>query len=153
MIPDIKKLSAQFFVDYPTANYPEIEQDPMRPYILLVFPLNNQVYLCTPFRTHMNHKNGYSFVSSQRSITNKSGIDYSKTLIITNMGYLDGNQIVDNDEYNEMVTRITSIKQNLIKYVNDYIDHHKNVNQMHPKKYNRLYRYTTLKYFHDLLGI
>lgn len=153
MIPEIKKLSNQFFVDFPSSNYPDIVQDPMRPYMVLIFPLNNQLYLCIPFRTHMNHNNGYAFRNSQRSLTNKSGIDYSKTLIIQDLNYLDGNQVVDQDEYNEMSIRIEVIKSDVISYVNDYVNHHKNINQLHPREYNRRYRYTTLKYFHSLLGI
>lgn len=61
MNPDIKKLNQQFFIDHPTSIYPEIEVDVMRPYLLLVFTYNNQLHLCVPFRTNMNHNNGYAF--------------------------------------------------------------------------------------------
>lgn len=124
MIPDIKSINAQFFVDYPISKFPEIEQDSIRPYLLLVFPLNSQLFLGVPFRTHMNHHNGYSFKNSQRSITNKSGLDFSKTLVIKDANYLAGTQVVDGDEYNEMVKNIQKIEQGLLKYVSTYINHH-----------------------------
>lgn len=153
MNPEIKKLSFKFFVDYPSTIYTEIEQDPYRPYMLLVFPLNNDLFLCAPFRTHMNHSNGYSFSNSVRSLSNKSGIDYSKTVVIKNLDYLDSDQVIDQDEYTEMITNLEKIKNHLVQYVSDYVNHHNKSNELHPREYSRRYRFCTLKYFHDLLDI
>lgn len=152
MNPKIKKLKNEFFLNYPQHLYPEIEQDIMRPYILLVFSVNN-LYLCAPFRTNINHSNSFLFRNSVRSITNKSGIDYSKIIILNDLNYLEGNQVVDQDEYNEVAKNFQKIKNEIFKYIDLYVNHYKRIHILHKRQYDRLFRYTTLKYFHNMLNI
>ncbi|MCR1808799.1 type III toxin-antitoxin system TenpIN family toxin [Haploplasma modicum] len=149
----IKMLSDKFFDDYPQNDYPEIEIDNMRPYIIIVFKISTDLYLCTPFRSNINHKNGYLFKNSIRSQNNNSGIDFSKSLIIKNEEYIGDETVVDKDEHSEMILNISMIKENLMEYLSVYINHHKGIKKIHDREYMRKYKYTTLQYFHNLLDI
>lgn len=55
--------------------------------------------------------------TSQRSRKSKSGLDYSKIIIITNSDYIRENDaIVDKDEYNETVSNIELIKKGTVNW-------------------------------------
>ena len=74
------------------------------------------------------------FHGIKRSIQTKSGLDYSKIVLINNDIYIDNNQaIVDQDEYNEVWKHINKIVKEAITYVDDYIDHVTKKRIMHPK--------------------
>lgn len=82
-------------------------------------------------------------------------LDYSKMVIIHNFDYLSTqNAIIDSDEYKETRQNIEHIKNDVTKYINEYIDYVKlpDPNQA-PKKLKRKYMYSTLQYFHRELNI
>ena len=78
-------LTAQFYKDY--ANCPEIEQKPLRPYIMLLLKIDNLTF-ALPMRSHIKHK--YAYFTDK---ANGCGIDYSKAVVITNINlYVDSKQ-------------------------------------------------------------
>ena len=142
------RLSAQFAKDYPSSQYPELLHKNNRPYTCLLIETKEDYFICVPFRSDINHNNAYLFKNSVRSRSKKSGLDYSKIVIIKDNSYLDnGSAVVDADEYAEMVTNINKIVNDVNNYVTTYIDHIKGVHVLHPRQYNRLYKYSSLPYF------
>ncbi len=100
----------------------------------------------------MKHKNAYFFKCSERSKKKSSGLDYSKTIIITNSEYIETKDtIIDQDEYNETRDSIHRIVNGVQRYIDDYIEHVKKNNIIDSKEFHRKYEYTTLKYFHEIL--
>ena len=94
------------------------------------------------------------FKKSKRARTHNSGLDYSKLVIIKDNSYIDLSQCaIDRDEYTETVKNIKKITRDVTDYINAYVEHHKGKQKMDKNKYNRNYRYCTLKYFHKELEI
>lgn len=95
------------------------------------------------------------FTGTARSRTAKSGLDYSKIVVIKDSDYLDPNMtaIVDQDEYTEMMRNLPSIVREANNYVDTYINHVNGTSPIHPREFARKYQYSTLPYFHDIMGI
>ena len=95
------------------------------------------------------------FTRTARSLKTRSGLDYSKMVIIQNTEYFDSTTaaIVDQDEYTEMMQKLPTIVKEVNDYVNTYISHMNGTIPLHPKAFLRKYQYSTLAYFHDLLKI
>lgn len=111
-------------------------------------------FICVPFRSHINHKNAYLFKNSARSRKSNSGLDYSKAVVIKDVKYLDCSPtVVDNDEYKEMIKHIARITHEIHDYISDYINHSNKTKILHNRVFHRKYAYSTLKYFHDVMGI
>lgn len=148
-------LSSKFTADYPLSSYPELMYKEGRPYTCLLIETHNGYFLCIPFRSSINHKYAYHFLSTQRSLQSRSGLDYSKTVVIRNTAYIDSEKaaIVDQDEYAEMVRNLPRITSEILEYVNSYIDHVKGIKTMHNREFNRRYAYSTLPYFNDIMGL
>ena len=126
-----------------------------RPYTCLLIDSHEGYFICVPFRSNITHKNAFLFRNSDRSKSTKSGLDYSKIVIINNIEYIDltAVAIVDRDEYNEMSINLQQIVNEAVTYVDQYIKHVTHKSPLHPREYLRLYGFTTLPYFHDILGI
>lgn len=152
---EIVKLSKQFYIDYPSNKYPEILHNIDRRYDLVIFELEilKDCYVAVPFRSEMNHTNGYRFRHSIRSQTHSSGLDYSKMLIIKKEEYIAAPSIIDADEYIEFERNELKIHAEVEKYIKKYIDHIKGIQILHHKQFIRKYQYSTLKYFHYELGL
>lgn len=107
------------------------------------------------YRSHINHRYAYRFKNSIRSKRAKSGLDYSKTVIVIDSRYI-GNQnaVIDKDEYNETRDNIEYIKADVQKYIDEYVDYvlGKQI-KYDSKEVARIYQFSTLKYFHKELGI
>ncbi|MBO5093957.1 MAG: hypothetical protein J6C33_06325 [Lachnospiraceae bacterium] len=110
---------------------------------------------CVPFRSSIGHKNAFMFTGTARSRKTKSGLDYSKIVIIKDIDYFDSTitAIVDQDEYAEMMKNLPIIVQEANDYVNTYINHINGTAPMHPRAFSRKYQYATLPYFHDVIGL
>lgn len=148
-------LTNQFYSDYPDPPYRELMRKNKRPYNCLLMRSSYGYFICIPYRSHINHKYAYKFKNSARSRNSKSGLDYSKMVIIHNFDYLSTqNAIIDSDEYKETRQNIEHIKNDITKYINEYIDYVRlpDPNQA-PKKLKRKYMYSTLQYFHRELNI
>lgn len=151
----VLNLTQQFYVDYPDPPYKEIVRKGNRPYNCLLLQSNYGYYICIPYRSHINHKYAYMFKNSIRSQRTNSGLDYSKIIIITDGKYLGvSDAVVDQDEYNETRNNIEYIKNDARKYVDNYVNHLLGKSTKYDKKeFQRIYKYSTLQYFHKELGI
>ena len=119
-----------------------------------MFDVNEGHYVCIPYRTELSHKYSYRFRNSKRSVKNKSGLDYTKMVIIEKESYFSSvSAVVDNDEYIETVQNIVRIKREVMKFLNDYIEHMKGNTVLHTREFQRRYAYSPLQYFHNELGL
>lgn len=148
-IVEIHSLSAQFFADYSYAQYPEIAVKKERPYSCLLVEYMDDLFICIPFRSHVRHPYAYHFKNSSRSQRSRSGLDYTKSILIKNSEYLDTSTpaLVDQDEYKETMTNLPRIVQEVFEYISDYKDDLNGVRKLHPREWQRRYGRSTLPYF------
>jgi len=151
---EVRRLSAQFAAAYPPSKYPEILYKPERPYTCLLIDTHEDYLICVPFRSHISHNNVYLFKNTKRSQRSRSGLDYSKIALISKSDYIDDTPaVVDQDEYAEVMQNIEKIISEIRTYINTYTEHIKGTRVLHPKAFSRYYKFSTLPYFHDVLGI
>lgn len=159
MLPDydlqVLKLTPQFYLDYPNPPYAEIEKKESRRYNCLLIQTHYDYFICVPFRSRVKHKYCYHFTSSKRSKIGQSALDYSKIIIVKDTRYIDNVQgIIDSDEYTEMMQHIDRIVKDAVTYVEDYVAYKKRADRVIAKEeFQRRYKYSTLPYFDELLGI
>lgn len=148
-------LSNKFIQDYPASTYPELMHKLGRPYTCLLIDTHENYFICVPFRSSINHKNAYFFKGTVRSQKTRSGLDYSKIIISSNPDYIDSSStaVVDQDEYNEMMMHLPQIVTEAVTYVDTYISHITGIKPLHPRQLSRQYGFSTLPYFHDILGV
>ncbi len=149
---DIQKLTTAFFEDYPSDIYPELMNKLGRPYNCLLLETHYDYYICIPFRSNIHHKQAFLFKDSRRSRQTRSGLDYSKMVIIKNADkYLTNQNVaVDNDEYNEAQRNIERIVFEALDYLDSYIEYVKNGEAGNANTRIR-FKYSTLRYFNDIL--
>lgn len=152
---DVYTLTSTFYADYPSSIYPEIAIKKDRPYSCLLIEYMDDMFLCIPFRSNVRHQYAYHFKNSVRSRRCRSGLDYTKTVLIKDAKYIDDtvSAMVDQDEYIETKKNLPRIVAEVFKYVSDYKDDLNCVKKLHPKEWNRRYRMSTLPYFNDLLRV
>lgn len=151
---DVFKLTSKFYKDFPHDRFPEIMKKESRPYNCLLIETDEYI-MAIPYRTDLNphNKDAYRFKRSARSATHSSGLDYQKMVIITDSDYLEPTGYsIDSDEYKETVANIKRIVDEAVTYVRRYIEHHTSC-PMNKHDFARAYRFSTLQYFHDALGI
>ena len=158
MLPEndyqIIRLTPRFYSDYPNPPFIELEQKENRQYTCLLFQTHYDFFICIPFRSNIKHKYAFHFTHSVRSRKCKSGLDFTKIVIVSNTEYLDNKQAyVDKDEFLEMQRNFPRIKQQALSYVEDYIHHLNHSLQMHPQEFKRKYMFSSLPYFHPQLGL
>lgn len=156
MDADVKiyQLSEAFLRAYPSAEYPELMYKRGRPYSCLLIDLHMEYRICIPYRSSIHHKNAFLFTGTERSRRTKSGLDYSKMVLIREDSYLDDrNVVVDQDEYRETIQNIRKIAGQAVDYLDGYIHHVDGTKPLHPKNFARKYQYSTLPYFHDVMGL
>ncbi len=150
----IYRLSDNFYNTYPKTQYIEILEKRTRPYNCIIFESSEEYFVCIPYRTNLNHKYAYYFKNTQRCIQHKSGLDYTKIVIIKDISFIDNGQVViDQDEYVETVMNIYRIKDEAFNFLEDYKKHIKGELILHLSEFNRRYCYSPLKYFHNELNI
>lgn len=151
---DVCQLSPTFYAAYPKDKYPEILRKYERPYTCLLLEIYNN-FVCIPFRSSIKHDEAFIFQNSSRSKKSRSGLDYKKSVIIDNMSYVEfnGRAIVDSDEYTDTMRNLHIIVSEITRYIDTYIKHVNGKRQLHIRDYNRKYQFSTLPYFHDLLGL
>ncbi len=152
---DIYRLSKKFIQDYPISEFPETMYKLARPYTCLLIDTHDDFLICVPFRSDIHHNNAYLFTSTERSRRSRSGLDYSKIIIIQDPAYIDSSTpaVVDHDEYTEMIRNLPKIIQEVNNYVDTYINHINGSAPIHLKQFERKYRFSTLPYFHAIMGI
>lgn len=151
---EIYLLSNSFYDNYPLSSYPELMYKNSRPYNCLLIDSHDDYFICVPYRTSINHNNAFHFKKSKRSRNSKSGLDYSKIVIIKDSAYLSSEKaVIDQDEYRETIQNLEQIVSEVLAYVNVYIKHVTGNELIHDSEFNRIYRFSTLKYFRKELGI
>ena len=152
---EIYKLSSNFYTDYPEAQYPELMQKDNRPYTCLLIETKDEYFICVPFRSNITHKDAFLFKNTQRSNSSPSGLDYRKAVIIKDMKYIDSSipAVVDSDEYVATIVNIERIVSEVNEYVDKYINHMQKTSVLHAREFERHYQYSTLQYFHNILGL
>lgn len=107
----ILHLTDQFYDAYPNPPFSEILQKQQRAYHCLLFQSHYDYFICIPFRSEISHPYAYHFKHSKRSKYHKSGLDYTKIVIISNTNYLDTQDaIIDKDEFKETMSNLLRIK-------------------------------------------
>lgn len=150
----ILKLTDAFYRAYPNPPCREILKKQQRAYNCLLFQSHYGYFICVPYRSEIHHKYAYHFKTTSRSKLHKSGLDYTKIVIVNKSEYIDEkNAIIDKDEFNETMMHLDKIKAEALQFVEDYINHHKKVAVLHEREYYRRYAFSTLQYFHKELGI
>lgn len=150
----VLKLTEKFYNDYPNPPFIELMTKQARSYNCLLIQTHYDYFICIPYRTEIRHKYAYKFTGTKRSIKHKSGLDYTKIVIINNLEYIDRkDSLIDKDEYNETIIHMDTIVDNAVKYVEEYVNHCNHIKELHDREFSRKYNYTTLKYFHKELGI
>lgn len=151
----VLNLTQQFYDDYPDPPYREIVRKNNRPYNCLLIQSHYGYFICIPYRSHVNHKYAYKFKYSARSRRTKSGLDYTKIVIVKNSDYIGlSDAVVDTDEYRETRDNIEYIKNDSQEYIDDYVDYMLGKSTKYDsREFQRVYGFSTLKYFHNELGI
>ncbi len=150
----ILRLTDLFYKQYPNPPRKEMLKKQNRAYNCLLFQTHYNYFICIPYRSEISHSFAYLFKKSIRSKKHKSGLDYTKILIVNKTEYLDNKvALIDKDEFNETIKNLDKIKQDALEYVEKYISHIKGIKPMHPAEFKRKYGFSTLQYFHQELGL
>ena len=153
---ELMKLSEEFFKDYPYEKYPELLRKTDRTFDVIVFEGHGDYFICIPFRSDMNEKNGaFFFKNTNRSKRGNSGVDFEKMVIIKDFKYLNNKSpiLLDRDEYERFSYFKSQIHEKAFDYLQTYMDYIKKNSSMLSRKFKRDYQFTTLKYFHKELGL
>ena len=150
----ILKLTDLFYRTYPNPPYTEIMEKKQRAYNCLLFQSHYDYFICIPYRSEIQHKYAFRFSDTKRSRVHRSGLDYSKIVIITKTEFLDPRDaIIDKDEFKQTIMHLERIKQDALKFVEDYVFHMQGSQKLNDKEFERRYRFSPLKYFHTELGL
>ena len=150
----ILKLTDVFYNAYPNPPFKEILKKKQRAYNCLLFQTHYDYFICIPYRTEISHPYAFHFTTTVRSKEHKSGLDYSKIVIIEKTDYIDfTDAIIDKDEFNETMVNLERIKREALNFVEEYVTHVKGIKELHKREFERRYRFSPLKYFHKELGI
>ena len=144
---ELRKLSKDFYEDYPHDRFPEMVVKQGRPYVVLLVMINN-VQFAIPLRTNIRHSFCYKFKTSDRETESSTGIDFSKAVVILKRNYLGEETDINDKEYLELQEKAFFIIRRFEKYIADYIAFRKNGGNEHVAK---RYAFTSLKYFDDIL--
>lgn len=142
-------LSATFYAKYNAIDYPEIENKDNRPYMVILIQIENNTF-AVPFRTNVPHNNCYKFKNSTRPTNSITGLDYTKAVIVNDSMYIGDAARINDKEYTELNDNYAFIIKQFRKFVTDYIEF---ANGKQTYYLTKKFQYTTLKYFHNELGI
>ena len=142
---ELRKLTKDFYNDYPKTYFPEIERKNGRPYAVLLLQIEGLKF-AIPFRTNIRHNYCYKFKSTDRKTTSSTGIDFSKAIVVLKENYLGEQTDINNKEYLELQKRCFFIKRKFEKYVLNFI---KVIKREANEYVIKRYKYSTLYYFKD----
>ncbi len=151
----VLNLTAKFYNDYPDPPFTEIIRKNTRPYNCLLMQSSYGYFICIPYRSNVKHKYSYKFKYSERSKRTHSGLDYTKIVIVRNPDYIgNSDAVIDADEYRETRDNIDFIKKDAQSYIDNYVQSIRyNSREYNSKNFQRIYGFSTLKYFHKELEI
>jgi protein AbiQ len=146
---EFHRLSAAFYTQFGQCE--EILTKEERPYYVLLLELDGLTY-AIPLRSHITHP--YCFIADSFN-GQKSGLDYSKAVVITDSAkYIDPAPVtIRQHEYNFLKQREYLIKKQFSSFVASYKKEilRRQKNQELPV--SALCRYASLKYFHKELDL
>ena len=145
-IIELRKLSAEFYKEFPKKEFPEIESKHNRPYVVLLVKIRNLVF-AIPLRTNIKHSYCYKFKKSDRQTNSSTGIDFSKAVVIKKEIYLGEKTDINDKEYLELKEKYFFIIGKFKKYVEGYVSFKKDSSN---EFLNKKYKFCTLKYFEDM---
>ncbi|MBS5065079.1 MAG: hypothetical protein KHZ58_15020 [Hungatella hathewayi] len=150
----IRALTEAFYHTYPDPPFKEILKKKRRAYNCLLLPTQDTFFICIPYRTEIAHPYAYHFTSSLRSREHKSGLDYTKMVLIRKKEFIaDSDTVIDQDEYVETRNNIDRIQKEAFQFLDDYRNHQKGVILLHKSEFERRYKFSPLKYFHKEMEI
>ncbi len=146
---EFHRLSAAFYAQFNHCE--EILTKEERPYYVLLLELDSLTY-AIPLRSHITHP--YCFIADS-STDQKSGLDYSKAVVITDSAqYIDPAPVtIRQHEYNFLKQREYLIKKQFSSYVASYKKEIRRRRKNPALPVSALCRYASLKYFHRELGL
>lgn len=120
----ILKLTPRFYEEHPDPPYHEILKKNQRAYNCLLFQSHYDYYICVPYRSEISHPYSFKFKKTQRSKSHRSGLDYTKIVIITKSEYIDTKDaLIDKDEFKETIKYLDRIKEEAMTFVEEYVQH------------------------------
>ena len=141
----ICRLTTKFYQKAKEKNLVEIMEKEKRPYLILILTIKN-IDFAIPFRTHIKHN--YCFKTIQHSDEEWSGLDYTKSVIITENDIDNKISHIKPFEFSLIKQNIGKIKTEFKKYVEGYITT-KKLN----KELTEKYKFSTLQNYHKELNI
>lgn len=140
-----------FFEDYPHDLYKELEYKKDRPYLVLLIKIDGLTF-ALPFRTNISHNYCFAFKKTGKKSNNKTGIDFTKAIILNKEEYIGKEAFIDLLEFKEVKTNENLIINRFISFLSKYKEIMNEPNKS-IYEYERFSKYSTLKYFHKELGI
>lgn len=139
-------LSEEFYLAYPSEDYPEMEQKHNRPYIQVYVEIEGIQY-AIPLRSDIHHP--HVLWTDKK---NHCGVDFSKAVVITDEKYIDSSTDphIRQDEFDALRGKDYKIKTKMEKYIEDYKMAKSDLSN--PRN-QQLVKYSTLQYFEAELGI
>jgi len=146
---EFHRLSAAFYTQF--SHCEEILTKEERPYYVLLLELDDLTY-AIPLRSHITHP--YCFIADSFN-SQKSGLDYSKAVVITDQAnYIDPAPVtIRQHEYNFLKQQEYLIKKQFSSYVTAYKKEILRRQKNPALPVSALCRYSSLKYFHKELDI
>jgi hypothetical protein len=144
----ICSLSEKFYREYPLSDFPEIMEKKARPYLVLIATIDGVVY-AIPFRTHAHPQTSYLFKSYFRDFDDQVGLDYSKTVVLSDPAF-KGNPARLNPIQKE---ELDSHRLEILEDFKKYLDSFKKAMLSNNPSLKRRYQYSSLQYFIRELGI
>lgn len=116
-----------------------------RAYNCLFFQTHYDYFICIPYRSEISHEYAYHFKGTLRSKKHRSGLDYSKIVIIANNDYIGTKDaMIDKDEFNDTMINLEKIKDDALAFVEDYVNQINGSKLLHPKEFKRRYAFSPL---------
>jgi protein AbiQ len=139
-------LSEEFYLAYPSEDYPEMEQKHNRPYIQVYVEIEGIQY-AIPLRSDIHHP--HVLWTDKK---NHCGVDFSKAVVIADEKYIDSSTDphIRQDEFDALRGKDYKIKTKMEKYIEDY---KMAKNDLRNPRNEQLVKYSTLQYFEAELGI
>ena len=148
---EIRLLSDLFYEKYNNNDYPEMEEKTSRPFLVLLVEIDDNKF-AIPFRTNIRHKYCYKFANTNRLTESSTALDFSKAVIVNDSKYIGVEARIDQKEFVELSSKSIFI----INKFKNFIEKYKKIMlnpQINYYEYDLLCKYSTLKYFHNELGI
>lgn len=140
-------LSLNFYKKYSRSAFPQVLSKKLRPYCMLLVKIEANTF-AIPLRSKVSHKDN-GLLTNQKE---KSGLDYSKAVIVNNLTYIDTSKdpYVKPLEFSALKGKEYIIQKGMGKFINKY---KKAYSKRLVTRNFELCNCSSLKYFHKELGM